>query len=174
MHGQTTRAVSATPEVRMTDDRFSMLQQTPILGGVRDDALHFLLDNVSEVTISEGEFLFCENDAGNGMYVLETGQVAILKQWKGIYYRLNYLYAGDCIGEMSLIDLGRRSASVLAMTHCRAIALTHTALLDLYQRDLEQFALIQTNMARELSRRLRVADESLFQELIKADQIPQH
>jgi hypothetical protein len=30
------------------------------------------------------------------------------------------------------------------------------------------------NISRELSRRLRVTDESMFRELVRADQIPQH
>ena len=32
----------------------------------------------------------------------------------------------------------------------------------LYEKDLEQFALIQMNLGREVSRRLRLADERLF------------
>ena len=52
--------------------------------------------------------------------------------------------------------------------------LTYTSIYDLYQKDLEQFALIQMNISRELSRRLRIADETLFRELVKANKIPQH
>ncbi|MCF7984279.1 MAG: cyclic nucleotide-binding domain-containing protein [Thiohalocapsa sp.] len=158
----------------MAESRLKMLQGTPILGGVRDDIMEFLLSHVRNITLKEGEFLFVEDDPCDAMYVLETGQVAILKRWKGIYYRLNYLDAGDSIGEMSLMDFGRRSASVLAMTDCTAIELNNDAIMKLYERDLEQFAMIQMNISRELSRRLRVADESLFRELIRAEQIPQH
>jgi hypothetical protein len=60
------------------------------------------------------------------------------------------------------------------MTDCKAIELKHASIFRLYQEDLEQFALIQMNISRELSRRLRVADETLFRELIKTNQIPQH
>ena len=151
-----------------------MLQKMPIFGGIRDDILEFLLEGAAEISLSEGDFLFVENDPGNAMYVLEKGRVAILKLWGKIYYRLSYLNAGDCIGEMSLIDLGRRSASVLAMADCKAIELTSASILNLYQKDLEQFSLIQLNMSRELSSRLRIADETLFRELIKTNQIPQH
>jgi len=158
----------------MTEDRLRMLQETPLFGGIRDDVLRYLLENVKEIVLPKDEFLFLENDVADSMYLLEAGEVAILKRWQEYYFRLNYLHAGDCIGEMSLIDLGRRSASVLAIADCRAIELTYGHLLDLYQRDLEQFAMIQMNMAREVSRRLRVADETLFQEMIKAGQYPQH
>lgn len=108
------------------------------------------------------------------MYLLEQGRVAILKLWNNSYYRLSILNAGDCIGEMSLIDLGRRSASVLAMTDCKAVELTNATLFKVYERDLEQFTLIQMNMSRELSRRLRSANDTLFQELMKSEKIAKH
>lgn len=158
----------------MADNRLKMLKETPLLGGVREDIVAFLLTQVRNIVLKQGDFLFVEDDPGDAMYVLETGQVAILKEWRGIYYRLNYLNAGDSIGEMSLIDLGRRSASVLAMTDCTAIELNHDALMRLYEQDLEQFVLLQMNLSRELSRRLRVTDEAMFRELVRAEQIPQH
>ena len=158
----------------MNEQRLQMLQNVPIFGGIRVEILDFILHKAPEITLPEGEFLFEENDPGDSMYVLEKGEVAVLKRWEKIYYQLNYLDPGDCIGEMSLIDLGRRSASVLATKDCRLIELTYTSIYDLYQKDLEQFALIQMNISRELSRRLRIADETLFRELVKANRIPQH
>jgi len=158
----------------MTEERIEVLQNTPIFGGIREDILKLVLDDATEVSLPEGDFLFEENDPGDTMYVLEEGQVVILKLFEKIHYRLNYLGEGDCIGEMSLIDLGPRSASVLAMTDCKAIALKNGVLLKVYEKDLEQFAMIQMNMGRELSRRLRVANEALYRELIKSKQIPQH
>jgi CRP-like cAMP-binding protein len=158
----------------MQAQQLQILQSMPIFGGIRDDTLEILLEDSVVISVPEGEFLFRENDPGESMYILEAGRVAILKLWKRIYYRLSFLSVGDCIGEMSLIDLGRRSASVLAMTDCRAIELTNDSLLKLHEVDLEQFALIQMNMGRELSRRLRVADEALFRELIQTNQIRPH
>jgi CRP-like cAMP-binding protein len=63
---------------------------------------------------------------------------------------------------MALMDLGPRSASALALQPCSAIELTTSSLFDVYQKDLEQFAMIEMNMGREVSRRLRVVDERLF------------
>jgi len=55
-----------------------------------------------------------------------------------------------------------RSASVRAIDDCRAIQLSAASLYQVYEKDLEQFAMIQMNMGREVSRRLREADERLF------------
>ena len=51
---------------------------------------------------------------------------------------------------------------------CVAIEITSTSLMDVYQHDIEQFALIQMNMGREVSRRLREVDEQLFHLLSRA------
>ncbi len=75
---------------------------------------------------------------------------------------LGHLGRGDCFGEMSLIDLFPRT-SVRAEKPCTAIEISSDALYEIYKRDLEQFALIQMNIAREISRRLRGADERLFE-----------
>jgi CRP-like cAMP-binding protein len=158
----------------MNEKRLGILQNMPIFGGIGEDALVFLLDKSTSTTFSAGDFLFRENDPGDSLYILETGRVAILKRWNRTYYRLSDLTAGDCVGEMSLIDLGRRSASVLALTECEAIQLTSTSLLEVSEYDLEQFALIQMNMSRELSRRLRVSDEAFFREMIQTKQIYPH
>jgi CRP/FNR family cyclic AMP-dependent transcriptional regulator len=73
---------------------------------------------------------------------------------------LQYLARGDCFGEMALIDLNPRSASVVAVEDCIALEISHQALYVLYEHYLEQFTLIQMNL-REVSRRLRALDERL-------------
>jgi CRP-like cAMP-binding protein len=60
------------------------------------------------------------------------------------------------------MDLCPRSASVRADDDCQALELSAAALLGLFERDPEQFALIQMNMGREVCRRLRAADQQLF------------
>ncbi|MGA8055241.1 MAG: cyclic nucleotide-binding domain-containing protein, partial [Burkholderiales bacterium] len=102
------------------------------------------------------------------MFVLESGAVAILKGLGGQQYRLGQLRQGDCFGEMALLDLFPRCASILALEPCTAIDLSTASFLRMYETDLDQFALIQMNIARELSRRLRAADERLFRAWVSA------
>ena len=64
---------------------------------------------------------------------------------------------------MSLIECRNRSASIRALEDCTAIELPLDTLHELYKRDVQQFVLIQMNIAREISRRLRAADKSLFE-----------
>ena len=134
----------------------------PVFGGIREDVLRFLLVRCDEVSIGAQEYFFREGDPADGMFVLEAGRVAVLKEWDGQQHLLGHLQQGDCFGEMGLLDLFPRSASVLAVVPCTALHLTSDNFYELYRHDLEQFALIQMNLGREVSRRLRDADERLF------------
>jgi CRP/FNR family transcriptional regulator, cyclic AMP receptor protein len=152
----------------MNPPRLVLLQKMPIFGGIREDILQFILDASPSVAAPKGKFFFREQDAASSMFVLEQGKVAILKSWKGHEYLLHELNAGDCFGEMSLIDLMPRSASVLATEDSVAIEIASATLYQVYTRDLEQLALIYMNMGREVSRRLRETDERMFQSRIEA------
>ena len=143
--------------------RIELLQAMPVFGAVREDTLMFLLGLSSEVSVAAGEFFFRENDEAQSMFVLEAGKAAVVKNWKDHEYLLNYMAKGDCFGEMSIMDMRLRSASVVAVEPCQAIELSSASLYAMFERDLEQFTLIQMNMGREVSRRLRDADERLFQ-----------
>jgi CRP-like cAMP-binding protein len=149
-------------EAVMEKARIELLQRMPVFGGIRADILEFLLPLCPIVAARAGEFYFRENDAADSMFVLDAGKVEVLKSWRNGEYLLHTLGRGDCFGEMALMDLMPRSASVRAIEDCRAIQISAANLYRVYERDLEQFAMIQMNMGREVSRRLREADERLF------------
>ena len=146
----------------MHEKRIAALQDMPIFGGIRKDILEFLLGASEVLAVPRDQYFFHENDRAEALYVLEAGEVAVLKLWNGQQNVLRHLQQGDCFGEMALMDLCPRSASIRAVTACTAIQLSTASFQKIYEMDLEQFAIIQMNIGREISRRLRVADEQLF------------
>ncbi len=146
----------------MLAHRIEMLQRMPIFGAISDAALQFLLDRAGHREVARHQAFFREGEPGDRMFVLETGRARVVKGWHGNEVPLHSLGPGDCFGEMALMDLYPRSASVIADADCTAIELTPDALAQLFEHDAEQFALIQMNIGREVCRRLRAADEELF------------
>lgn len=146
----------------MSIARIELLQQMPIFGGVSEATLRRLQQRAQTVSLPPGRCFFEEGDLADCLYVLETGQAVVLKQWEGHVYRLNGLQAGDCFGEMAILDMTPRSAAVEAVEDCRAMCLSTGDLYELHEHDPGQYVLILMNMAREISRRLRRADERLF------------
>ena len=145
-----------------SEARIELLQRMPIFGGIRADVLKYLLGLCSVVSVPTNEFFFHEHDQADSMFVLEAGKVAVLKSWRGQEHLLSILKEGDCFGEMAIMDLGPRSASVRAVEDCTAIQLSSTDLYQFCPLDLKQFSLIQMNMGREVCRRLREANNRLF------------
>lgn len=146
----------------MYTERIGLLQDMPVFGGLARETLALLLGRARDVRVDAGDYFFHEGEPGRTAYVLERGRVRILKGWRGRFERLRELGAGDCFGEMSLIDFGPRSASVLALEPCAALELSGADLRAVLHHDASEYALVTLNMARELSRRMRDADTRLF------------
>jgi len=142
----------------MQDDRIEALQKMAIFGGLRDDILRLILTAAPVVLVKEGDYFFREGDAADSMYVVETGKAGVYKRFGESDCLLRTLTPGDCFGEMSLIDLYPRSASIRALEDCRALQISLGCIHQVYERDIEQFAVIEMNMGREVSRRLRESD----------------
>lgn len=146
----------------MTPSRIELLQAMPIFGAIGEPALGFLLGRARTVAVPRGACFFRQGDAAQSMFVLEAGSVEICRSVAGRERLVRHMEAGDCFGEMALLDLHPRSATVRALEDCSALEIASADLHALYEHDLEAFALIQMNLAREMSRRLRATDELLF------------
>ena len=135
------------------------LRNIGLFGALSEDVLGHLASSLSVVTPSAGDVVFREGDEARDMFVLVSGEMEVLKRSKrGIEARVALLGPGDWFGEMSIVDVQPRSATVRALAPSRLLRITAGDLDALYRLDLKSYALIVLNMARELSRRLRVAD----------------
>ena len=142
--------------------KIELMRRTPVLSALNEESLTFLLDYARSVQVAANDSFFREGDQASSMFILETGSASVLKSWKGREMELRVLRAGDCFGEMALMDMFPRSASVRAQEDCTAIEISPRGLVRLYGRNVEQYTLVQINLGREVCRRLREADERLF------------
>ena len=140
--------------------RFSRVTRT--VGGVDDKALRFLQARARTCRYATGSPITREGETGTGLFVLLRGRVAVQRRWDDHEVLLRELGAGECFGEMALLDLGKRSASVVAIEACSVLEMETGLLHDFFEHDPRQFALMQMNIARELSRRLRSTFNALF------------
>jgi CRP/FNR family transcriptional regulator, cyclic AMP receptor protein len=146
-----------------TSKRIQLLQRAPFFGAITDASISLILSLSETLHLPAGEYFFHQGEKGDSLYLLEKGKIAIFKTFENEEYVLRSAKEGDCFGELALIDLAPRSASVRAEIECTAIKISASALHKLYLKDPEQFLIIQMNMAREVSRRLRASDDRWFQ-----------
>jgi len=105
-----------------------------------------------------GDLIFREKDPGNEMYIIQEGQVEILKRMKGVERRVAVLEQGDFFGEMSILEDEPRSASARAVTDCDLLRIDSSTFDQMVRHNPE----IPVRMLRKLSRRLRAANPLLL------------
>jgi CRP-like cAMP-binding protein len=136
-----------------------LLSRIGLFGGLEAATLEFLATTLHVAHHAPGDVVFHEKDKAASMYVVLSGEFEVLKKSKrGIDARVALLGVGDWFGEMSILDVQPRSASVRALAPSRLLTISAADLDAIYRRDIKAYALLILNVARELSRRLRVAD----------------
>ncbi len=154
--------MSAPPTPKLNPDH---LKDIGLFGGLSDETLATLASELPTSRIEAGEIVVEEGDMSTQMFVVVAGELEVIKKGEsGGDVRVAVLGPGDWFGEMSIIDVQPRSASVRAVAPTLVMSITaeHVESL-LYRRNVKDYALFIMNIARELSRRLRVADGILAQ-----------
>lgn len=142
------------------------LREIGLFGGLSDEVMGQLVDSLELVHLAPGELAFREGECGREMFVLLEGEMEVLKRSKRDFEaRVAILGPSDWFGEMSILDVMPRSATVRSIAPSRLLRITAHDLDVLYRRDMKSYALLVLNVAREMSRRLRVAD-GLLAELV--------
>jgi CRP/FNR family transcriptional regulator, cyclic AMP receptor protein len=138
---------------------FDELRNIGLFGALTDEVLQHLATSLEVMSPTPGTFLFREGEPAREMFVVLAGEVEVLKRSRRqTETRVALLGPGDWFGEMSIVDVQPRSASVRALAPSRLLRISAADLDALYRYDLKAYSLIVLNLARELSRRLRVAD----------------
>ena len=143
----------------------SILREIGLFGGLDEATLELLANELPLEQVVVGTRVVAEGDPAREMYVVVGGELEVLKKSPGgSEVRVAMLGPGDWFGEMAIVDVQPRSATVRALAPSTLLRMSaeHVDQL-LYRRDLKAYALLVMNIARELSRRLRVADGILSQ-----------
>ncbi|APR83651.1 cAMP-binding protein [Minicystis rosea] len=152
--------------MKLDDQGIARLCDIGIFGGLCGDVLCTFAGSLAVDELDAGAMVFKEGDCGREMFVILEGEVEVLRRSKrGHEARVAILGPGDWFGEMSILDVLPRSASTRVLAPTRLLKVTAHDLDALYRRDLKAYSLFVLNVAREMSRRLRVAD-GLLAELV--------
>ena len=136
------------------------LREIALFGALSDEVVDRLARALKVMRVGPGDTIFREGDTvAREMYVVLEGEIEVMKRSRrGRDVRVAILGPADCFGEMSMIDMQSRSATVRALAPSRLLTLTSEDMDALYRSDLKSYSLIVLNIARDLSRRLRVTD----------------
>jgi CRP-like cAMP-binding protein len=136
------------------------LREIGLFGALNDDVLDRLSATLKTARVAPGDTVFREADgSAREMFVVIDGEMEVSKRSRrGRDTRIAILGPHDFFGEMSLIDMQARSATVRALAPSRLLKVTSEDMDALYRADLKAYTLVVLNIARDMSRRLRVTD----------------
>jgi len=142
------------------------LRTVNLFSTLDEDTLRLLQTSMQRMTYQPGEILCKEGDAADRMYVIESGEISVLKTGpEGQPAELTVLPAGDIAGELSLFGQSRRSATLQARTETAVWVMEHNA----FQELLDQHAALSKALFTSISRHLRRQNSVLARVLTQDD-----
>ena len=108
--------------INMQQDIIELLRETDLLGDVPVEIMRSLDPAPEWMSISLGETLITQGDEGQAFYLLVHGRLRVfVTDRDGIKRQVREIFAGEGVGEMSLLTDDRTSASVRATHDCDLI-----------------------------------------------------
>lgn len=144
---------------------FSQLKRCSLFGGVTEQAFEVIRPYIREMHFGAGDRIVVEGEVNDRIYFIERGSVEVLKRvccgMDDQERQLMIMRTGDTFGEMELIDIQPCAASVRAIESTETLSLSNRDLYKVSKVDMKTYALLVMNLAREISRRLRHADDMI-------------
>ena len=110
---------------------YEFLKRVPLFASMPEHDLERLCEMVTEIHLKSGEQLFAEGSPGDMAYIIEEGEIEILKSSGGKNVLLAVRKSGEVIGEMSLLESAPRFASGKARTDSKLLTISHDQLDEL-------------------------------------------
>lgn len=151
-----------------------VMQAMPIFEDLSRRELSAVFRILHEREYAPDEVIFRENEPGLGMYIIETGKVAILSEAGKL--QLTELSGGTFFGEISLLDAAPRSATAIAKSDCRIFGFFQPDLYGLIERNPALGIKIVLGLSRLVCERLRQTNQRAYafnealQQMRKSDQ----
>jgi CRP-like cAMP-binding protein len=101
-------------------------------------------------TYPKNTMLFCENEPGDELFIIQKGSVKITKIQENKEVLLAVLKAGDIFGEMALLESKPRSASAIAYEDCTVMAVTRANFQQMVSSQPQMIARLTTLLAERI------------------------
>ncbi len=143
------RLMAAVPAARRAVTRISIERQLLQMfgSGLTPDDLAEVVEAAELKQVRAGEAIITEGEDSYDIYAIRQGSMVVEKNIGGKPVFLSYLPAGSYVGEMALIDGGRRTATVRAAIRSEVIKLNGDAVRRLLEREPALLAKLKGDMS---------------------------
>ncbi|ETW94779.1 MAG: hypothetical protein ETSY1_33415 [Candidatus Entotheonella factor] len=134
------------------------LRRVPLFGGMALEQLRVLSAHLTEHHYLSDEVVFWEGDFSQELYIVISGEIAIIKDYGTDHERrLNTLYGGDFFGDMAIFEGAARSATAVTKSESELLILQP----EKFKQTIYQKPDLAFEIFRELSARIRHREEEL-------------
>lgn len=136
-----------------------LLDKISLFGGLNEKQIAYLLSVMGQVSYDANEEIFARGTQPSHIYIVFSGSVRL--DFGAPNHPLKDLRfdAGACFGETSVIGIQPHVASAIADQPSELLVLSREMLMGLYESEIQLFALLVLNIARESARRLHNTDK---------------
>ncbi len=106
---------------------------------------------------ADQEVICRQGEPGDRMFVVQSGQVEVVREEGGAEVLVGHLKVGDVFGEMAVFDKQPRSATVRAKGKARILTLDRRAFL----RRVHEDPSLAFNILQKMSQRIRSLNEEV-------------
>lgn len=137
-------------------DLVSGLRKVELFAGLSDPELAKVAEICEEKTFQAGDHITGEGDPGDQLFVIIEGQVEVIRAGSEGPKTVVHLGQGQVIGEMALLDLGPRSATIRVISDDANLqAIHHDRFMKLCDEQHHLGYVVMRNLAADLSFKLR-------------------
>jgi cGMP-dependent protein kinase 2 len=150
------KLMASVPAAKRAVTRISIERQLLQMfgSGLVPEDLVEVIESAEVKSVRAGETIITEGEEGYDIYVIRQGSMVVQKNVGGKPVFLSYLPAGSYVGEMALLDGGRRTATVRAAIKSEVIKLDG----DAFRRLLERKPGLMAKAKQDMSSRQQLND----------------
>jgi CRP-like cAMP-binding protein len=139
----------------MADEKVRALSRVPLFSNCTPKELEFIAGHTDDVDVEAGRELTRQGALGHTFYVLLNGEVEVTIDGR---HRTN-LSTGDFFGEISMLDQGEGTATIVTTKPSRLMVMSHTQFRDVVKTHDGILVKVLEAMAGRLRKDLEIARE---------------
>jgi len=145
------------------DSVISILSEIPVWEGLSSKEQQKVYRLLEVGTFRKGEYVFQKGDQPTHVYIVKSGQIDIFNVGQDVTVEKETVRAGGCFGVAPLMSMQTHMVTAIAAEESEIMVLSRRALLELRYEDIDLFAALMMNIAKDIARRLKLTDDILLE-----------
>jgi len=141
----------------------AILSKISIWGGLTDNQQEKIYKKLSFGFFAKGEYIFRKGDQPTHIYIVKSGKVDLLASDQDVSIQKETVKTGGSFGIAALMAMQPHMVTAVTAEDSEIMVLSRQTILEIRHEDIELFALLMMNIAREIARRLKLTDDIFLQ-----------